>query len=1015
MAQGMIGNSFIEKSNNSTFLTFWAGTSINKAMHIINGNLKSSIKISYINCDRGFTSKGKIEEIKNHMVKNSIDIMGIAEVELSNTRFHYEDLYNIKGYSLVKPNSWGNLGRARIIVYYKKALEGRVRVMTEKMSPNQPDIWLEVKNNKGGLFEILMVYREFTGLDGLKTNEAQVTRLSDLLEKVNLNTKPKLIMGDVNLDWKDGELVGSGNELTEVMVRAMVLGGFTQLVKNFTRSRLVNGKVQNSTIDHIWTNITEKVEEVWTRQTACSDHCYITCSLKLEVESSKGITKIIRSFRNFNEYAFRADLAMRNWKTSKGDLEESVALMETNITEVLDQHAPMRRVKIRDITKCKLSKETLKVIADRDEALRICKLTRSKEDHEKFKRLKNRVVTQIRWERKQEMYKKCETQQGAWSIIKDMNNSISNRGPPTSLVHGGRTIRKHIEIANHMNSFFVNKVRNNQEMIRKQITPYKAVDHLKKCLPDNIKEFFLREINEKEMMETIESLPDSSGSGLDNISNKIIKIAKQTVCKPLCEIINLSIKTGTFPKKWKASKIICLLKRGNSSIDSNFRPISLLSKISLCLETIVHKQITEHFCTNNLFHDNQHGYLQNKGTTTALIAMYQEWVRAANEGKYTGVLQMDLMGAFDQLQHKTFLEKFEALGASKMTSKWMESYLTGRTQVVEIGNRLSSEEKLDTGIPQGSKLGPLAFNIFCIDMPECTKNSNMVVFADDSAASVTDTNPEVITEKLMEDATRIEEWITANNLLVSKDKTEFMLAASPQKRRTEEINNLKITVGGKVIEQTKCTKILGIVFDNNLKFKTYLNGTDKEGKQKGKNGLYSQLASRIWILKRISNCPPRVKRMIGAGIFMSKLLYCFPLFAGGLTKGEMKHLESLQVKAAKIITNKHRAPAREALQASGWLNIENLAKYHSLGLFYKIRLTQSCKTLAKEITGSRQPLSDKLPLYGHENLHGLLKTSFVYKSKEHWNSLPYEVRACPPKEFKKKLREHLLKVQAQEL
>ena len=78
LAQGMIGNSFIEKSNNSTFLTFWAGISINKAMHIINGNLKSSIKISYINCDRGFTSKGKIEEIKNHMV-NNLSLIHISE------------------------------------------------------------------------------------------------------------------------------------------------------------------------------------------------------------------------------------------------------------------------------------------------------------------------------------------------------------------------------------------------------------------------------------------------------------------------------------------------------------------------------------------------------------------------------------------------------------------------------------------------------------------------------------------------------------------------------------------------------------------------------------------------------------------------------------------------------------------------------------------------------------------------------------------------------------------------
>ena len=85
---------------------------------------------------------------------------------------------------------------------------------------------------------------------------------------------------------------------------------------------------------------------------------------------------------------------------------------------------------------------------------------------------------------------------------------------------------------------------------------------------------------------------------MDDISNKIMIIAKNVICKPLTHIINMSIKTGIIPYMWKEAKIIPLHKKGSTSSAKNYRPIAILSKPSLVLETVLLNQITEHFTRN---------------------------------------------------------------------------------------------------------------------------------------------------------------------------------------------------------------------------------------------------------------------------------------------------------------------------------------------------------------------------------------------------------------------------------
>ena len=107
---------------------------------------------------------------------------------------------------------------------------------------------------------------------------------------------------------------------------------------------------------------------------------------------------------------------------------------------------------------------------------------------------------------------------------------------------------------------------------------------------------------------------------------------------------------NTFPVLWKASKIIPVHKKDSRFDPKNYRPVSILSPLSKIAEKIVYEQMYKYFSNNKIFHSNMHGYRQNRSTCTALLSMYDRWVRAAAMGNIRGVVLLDLSAAFDLVE-----------------------------------------------------------------------------------------------------------------------------------------------------------------------------------------------------------------------------------------------------------------------------------------------------------------------------------------------------------------------------
>ena len=130
------------------------------------------------------------------------------------------------------------------------------------------------------------------------------------------------------------------------------------------------------------------------------------------------------------------------------------------------------------------------------------------------------------------------------------------------------------------------------------------------------------------------------------------------------------------------SKVIPLHKKNSKLEMKNYRPVAILSPLGKILEKIVYEQVYEYFSKNKIFHPNLHCYRQNRSPQTALLSMYDRWVRAASQGQISGVILLDLSAAFDLVEPGILVEKLKIYGFEEDFLTWINSYLTQRYQTL---------------------------------------------------------------------------------------------------------------------------------------------------------------------------------------------------------------------------------------------------------------------------------------------------------------------------------------------
>ena len=292
---------------------------------------------------------------------------------------------------------------------------------------------------------------------------------------------------------------------------------------------------------------------------------------------------------------------------------------------------------------------------------------------------------------------------------------------------------------------------------------------------------------------------------------------KECACElsiPLSILFVKSLDFSTLPTAWKEACVTPIFKKDDRHVVSNYRPISLTSPIVKILESIVKDQIQDHLNTNNLINPSQHGFTMGKCCTTQLLTAVNLWTQALEKGHSIDIIYFDFAKAFDSVPHVRLLTKLESYGLAGNLLGWLRSFLSGRKQKVVLNGQSSPWCNVLSGVPQGSVLGPLLFNIYINDIVQQVK-SPVLQFADD-LKMFRIINDASDYHQLQQDVNNLVAWANKWQLNFNVSKCHLLHLGKPHDYGS-------YSIGGTQISPNDSIKDLGVIIDKQLKFHEHTN------------------------------------------------------------------------------------------------------------------------------------------------------------------------------------------------
>jgi hypothetical protein len=333
-----------------------------------------------------------------------------------------------------------------------------------------------------------------------------------------------------------------------------------------------------------------------------------------------------------------------------------------------------------------------------------------------------------------------------------------------------------------------------------------------------------KEITNLELIEAAQRLKRNKAPGPDGIPNLALRILVMKFPNVFREVLQGCMTSFSFPNIWKRQRLVLIPKPGKASSDpSSFRPIGLLDGLGKLLERVIQNRLMEYTEKEGGLSKYQFGFRRKRSTVDAISKVTATAGLAiknsTNHGRYCTLVTIDVKNAFNSASWKAIVRATESLGASSQLLGMIKSYLSSRALLYDTEEG-QKEMELTAGVPQGSIVGPILWNIMYdavlkLKMPDGVK---IIGFADDLILLVTTDTIEEAEYKVEVAVEAVQRWMESNELMVAHQKTEIVVVSN--RRIPVTITPM---IGGFPIKSERSMKYLGVMTDDRLNFSRHVD------------------------------------------------------------------------------------------------------------------------------------------------------------------------------------------------
>jgi exonuclease III len=926
----------------------------------------------------------KCDDVMIYLQDNNVDIAFISETWLTEQCNNTTSTIKSYGYSIIHSHRHDAKGGGTAIVYKSLLSVSPVNIDIEHLTTFEYTTAC-VKCSSDMKVLLVCVYR--TG----PITDAFFNDINCLLEAVVQRFDYILIGGDFNIHVQRA----TSHETTQLI----------EITSSFNMSQSVDVAThqQGGTIDLLFdnSNLIDLKSLKVDMNCSYSDHYPIVCNThKFSPFAKESKISTYRDLKAVDREMLAQDFLKVVDAVAIGEnFCESTKTFFDAIGDALDNHAPVLTKTITHVhTAPWFDSEYKEQRKLRRKAERIWRKSQLAKDRQLFEEIRKETTILAKLKKQQYYRNRIVNKEGDVRAIYHIVNKEMDRKQKNPLPDSENIVA----LAAEFNKFFVDKIANiRQEM--NQTPPTLAQSE--KYTSDSETSCILSEFDPCTVSE-LEDIISESGikcSPSDFVPTNILKDNIGIFLPTLCQLVNLSLTTGSMDGL-KTADIIPNLKGQQLDPNNlkNYRPISNLTFLGKLVERVVLKRLNKHMDANSLHIPEESAYKKYHSTETISIKVLNDLLIAADSNSTTVLLMLDLSAAFDTVDHNKLLKILrQEINIRGIAFKWFTSFLSGRCQRTRLGSVLSEVVTLLFGVPQGSVLGPVLFNIYIRSLYSSIRRSGFSAqgYADDQQiykTFKTGQQVEILSVKLQECFKLIQQWMADYCLKLNPTKTQIMVLSHPKILNSIMIRGAQLT--DKVcIRFVSTAKSLGIYMDEQLTMQPQVMALKRDCFR-----LIRNIRKMSFILSKDQ------LKLVMNSLVVCRLDYCNALYYG-INEKYLDEMQRIQNAAGKVVYGLHKHDhIGDTLKDLHWLPIRERITYKILLLVYK------------SLNGMGPAYLQDMLKYANfnHNIHlveprvqtRMGERAFQKYAPKLWNGIPAEIKKCETLGgFKATLKTHLFK------